>query len=154
LVKPKLVRKLSILPYQALGACFNTYRSFFNMSLSIFNLQINFSYYIVPIWYTCSAATQSAQSCASSMCFLQGTICLTVGVCPLLSLQLFLLESGTLAPAAALRLRMTASFSLWLLKSESNSSYFITTTVSSETESGSITDTEDISSSFMGVMLS
>jgi hypothetical protein len=58
------------------------------------------------------------------------------------------------APTAALRLRMTASFSLWLLKSESNSSYFITTTVSSETESGSITDTEDNSSSFMGVMLS
>jgi hypothetical protein len=57
------------------------------------------------------------------------------------------------APAAALRLRMTASFLLWLLKSESNS-YFITTTVSSETESGSITDTEDSSSSFMGVMLS
>jgi hypothetical protein len=58
------------------------------------------------------------------------------------------------APGATLRLRMTASFSSWLLKFESNSSYFITTTVSSETESGSITDTEDISSSFMGVMLS
>jgi hypothetical protein len=58
------------------------------------------------------------------------------------------------APAAALRLRMTASFSLWLLKSESNSSYFIMATVSSETESGSIIDTEDSSSSFMGVMLS
>jgi hypothetical protein len=58
------------------------------------------------------------------------------------------------APAAALRLRMTASFSLWLLKSESKSSYFITTTVSFETESGSITDTEDSSSSFMGVTLS
>jgi hypothetical protein len=57
------------------------------------------------------------------------------------------------AAAAALRLRMTASFSLWLLKSESNS-YFITTTVSSEAESGSITDIEDNSSSFMGVMLS
>jgi hypothetical protein len=58
------------------------------------------------------------------------------------------------APAAALRLRKTASFSLWLVKSESNSSYFITETVSSENESGSITDTEDSSSSFMGVMLS
>jgi hypothetical protein len=58
------------------------------------------------------------------------------------------------APAAALRLRMTASLSLWLLKSESNSSYFITATISSETESGLITDIEDISSSFMGVMLS
>jgi hypothetical protein len=58
------------------------------------------------------------------------------------------------APATALRLRMTASFSLWLLKSESNSSYFNTAIVSSETESGSITDTEDSSSSFMGVMLS
>jgi hypothetical protein len=49
---------------------------------------------------------------------------------------------------------MTASFSLWLLKSESNSSYSIRATVSSETESGSITDTEDSSSSFMGVTLS
>jgi hypothetical protein len=57
------------------------------------------------------------------------------------------------APAVALRLRMTASFLLWLLKSESNS-YFITTTVSSETESGSITDIEDNSSSFMEVTLS
>jgi hypothetical protein len=54
------------------------------------------------------------------------------------------------APAVALRLRMTTSFSLWLLKSESNSSYSITTTVSSKTESGSIIDTEDSSSSFMG----
>jgi hypothetical protein len=50
------------------------------------------------------------------------------------------------APAAALGLRMIASFSLCLLKSKSNSSYFIMATVSSETESGSITDTEDISS--------
>jgi hypothetical protein len=58
------------------------------------------------------------------------------------------------APAAALRLRMTASFSLWLLKSESNSSYSITTTVSSEIESGSITDIEASSSSFMEVTLS
>jgi hypothetical protein len=58
------------------------------------------------------------------------------------------------APAVALRLRMTASFSLWLLKSESNSSYSITTTVSSETKSGSITDMEDSSSSFMEVTLS
>jgi hypothetical protein len=58
------------------------------------------------------------------------------------------------APAAALRLRMTASFSQWLLKSESNSSYSITTTVSFGTESGSITDTEDNSSSFMEVTLS
>jgi hypothetical protein len=58
------------------------------------------------------------------------------------------------APAATLRLRMTTSFSLWLQTSESNSSYFITATVSSETESGSITDTEDSSSSFIGVMLS
>jgi hypothetical protein len=49
---------------------------------------------------------------------------------------------------------MTTSFSLWLLKSKSNSSYFVMATVSSETESGSITDTEDNSSSFMGVMLS
>jgi hypothetical protein len=57
-------------------------------------------------------------------------------------------------PAAALRLRMTASFSLWMLTSESNSSYFIMVIVSSETESGSITDTKDSSSSFMGVMLS
>jgi hypothetical protein len=57
------------------------------------------------------------------------------------------------APVAALRLRMTASFSLWLLKSESNS-YFIMAIVSFETENGSITDTEDNSSSFMGVMLS
>ena len=57
-------------------------------------------------------------------------------------------------PAVALKLRMVASFSLWLLKSEIYSSYFITTTISSETESGSITDTEDSSSSFMGVMLS
>jgi hypothetical protein len=31
LVNPKLVRKLSILPYQALGACFNSYRAFFNL---------------------------------------------------------------------------------------------------------------------------
>jgi hypothetical protein len=58
------------------------------------------------------------------------------------------------APEGTLRLRMTASFSLWLPKYESNSSYFITTTVSSETESGSVTDTEDNSSYFMGVMLS
>jgi hypothetical protein len=58
------------------------------------------------------------------------------------------------APAAALRLRMVASFSLWLLKSESNSSYSIMATTSSETESGSITDTEDSSSSFMEVTLS
>jgi hypothetical protein len=58
------------------------------------------------------------------------------------------------APVAALRLRMTASFSLWQLKSESNSSYSITATISSETESGSITDTEDSSSSFMEVTLS
>jgi hypothetical protein len=58
------------------------------------------------------------------------------------------------APATSLRVRMAASISLWLLKSESNSSYFITSTVSSETESGSITNTEDISSSFMGVILS
>jgi hypothetical protein len=58
------------------------------------------------------------------------------------------------APAAGLRLRKTTSFSLWLVKSESNSSYFFTETVSSETESGSITDIEDSSSSFMGVMLS
>ena len=58
------------------------------------------------------------------------------------------------APATALRLRMTASFSLWLLKSKSNSSYSITATVSSEIESGSITDTEASSSSFMEVTLS
>jgi hypothetical protein len=48
---------------------------------------------------------------------------------------------------------MTASSSLWLLKSESNSSYSITTTTSSETESGSIIDTEGSSSSFMEVTL-
>jgi hypothetical protein len=48
---------------------------------------------------------------------------------------------------------MIASFSLWLLKSESNTSYSIMATVSSETESGSITDTEDSSSSFMEVTL-
>jgi hypothetical protein len=53
------------------------------------------------------------------------------------------------APTVALKLRMTASFSLWLLKSESNSSYFIMAIVSSEIESGSITETEDSSSSFM-----
>jgi hypothetical protein len=58
------------------------------------------------------------------------------------------------APAAALRLRMTASFSLWLLKSESKSSYSITEIVSSKTESGSIADIEDSSSSFMEVTLS
>jgi hypothetical protein len=58
------------------------------------------------------------------------------------------------APAATLRLRMTASFSLWLLKSESSSSYSITTTVSSKTESGSITDIEDNSFSFMELTLS
>jgi hypothetical protein len=58
------------------------------------------------------------------------------------------------APATSLRLRMTTSFSLWLLKLESNSSYFIMATISSETESGSITHTENISSSFMGVTLS
>jgi hypothetical protein len=57
------------------------------------------------------------------------------------------------ATVAALRMRMTASFSTWLLKYESNS-YFIMATVSSETQSGSITDIEDDSSSFMGVMLS
>jgi hypothetical protein len=49
---------------------------------------------------------------------------------------------------------MTASFSLWLLKYESKSSYSIMTTVSSETESGSIIDIEDSSSSFMEVTLS
>jgi hypothetical protein len=48
---------------------------------------------------------------------------------------------------------MTASSSLWLLKSMSNSSYSIMGTTSSETESGSITDTEGISSSFMEVTL-
>ena len=58
------------------------------------------------------------------------------------------------APAATLRLGITASFSLCLLTSKSKSSYFITETVSYETESGSVTDTEDRSSSFMGVMLS
>jgi hypothetical protein len=58
------------------------------------------------------------------------------------------------APTAALRLRMIASFSLWLLKSESNSSYSITATVSSETKSGSIIDIEASSFSFMEVTLS
>jgi hypothetical protein len=57
------------------------------------------------------------------------------------------------APATVMRLRMTASFSLWLLKSESNSSYSIMAIVSSETESVSITDNEDSFSSFMGVTL-
>jgi hypothetical protein len=57
-------------------------------------------------------------------------------------------------PVASLRMIMTASFSLWLLKSESNSSYSIRTTVSSETKSGSITDTEDNSPSFIEVTLS
>jgi hypothetical protein len=58
------------------------------------------------------------------------------------------------APAAALRLRMTASFSLWLLKSKSNSSYSIMSTISSGIESGSITDIEDSSYSFMEVTVS
>jgi hypothetical protein len=49
---------------------------------------------------------------------------------------------------------MTASSSLWLLKFVSNSSYYITATTSSETEGGSITDTEGSSSSFMEVTLS
>jgi hypothetical protein len=49
---------------------------------------------------------------------------------------------------------MIASSSLWLLKSESNSSYSITTTTSYETESGSIIDTEASSSYFMEVTLS
>jgi hypothetical protein len=49
---------------------------------------------------------------------------------------------------------MTASSSLWMLKYVSNSSYSITKTTSSETESGSITDTEGISSYFMEVTLS
>jgi hypothetical protein len=57
-------------------------------------------------------------------------------------------------PVAALRLRMTASFSLWLLKSKSNSSYSIMSTISSGIESGSITDIEDSSSSFMEVTVS
>jgi hypothetical protein len=48
---------------------------------------------------------------------------------------------------------MTASSSLWLLKSMSNSSYSIMETSSSEIESGSITDTEGSSSSFMEVTL-
>ena len=58
------------------------------------------------------------------------------------------------APAAALRVRMTASFSLWLLKYESNSSYSIMATISFVTESGSITNIEASSSSFMEVNLS
>jgi hypothetical protein len=49
---------------------------------------------------------------------------------------------------------MIVSSSLWLLKFVSNSSYSITETASTEIESGSITDTEDSSSSFMEVMLS
>jgi hypothetical protein len=49
---------------------------------------------------------------------------------------------------------MITSSSLWLLKSESNSSYSITATASSKTESGSITDTEYSPSSFMEVTLS
>jgi hypothetical protein len=49
---------------------------------------------------------------------------------------------------------MTASFSLWLLKSKSNSSYSITKKNSYETESGSINDNEGSSSSFMEVTLS
>jgi hypothetical protein len=48
---------------------------------------------------------------------------------------------------------MTASSSMWLFKSVSNSSYSIMTTTSSETKSVSITDTEGISSSFMEVTL-
>jgi hypothetical protein len=48
---------------------------------------------------------------------------------------------------------MTASYSLWLLKYVSNSSYSTMTTTSSEIESGSITDTEGSSSSFMEVTL-
>jgi hypothetical protein len=77
LVKPKLVRKLSILPYQVLGACFNPYRAFFNLQTYVLYFETKFSHHIVPTWYTCSTATQPAQSCASSMCFLQSTICLT-----------------------------------------------------------------------------
>jgi hypothetical protein len=57
-------------------------------------------------------------------------------------------------PTNYLRMRMTSSFSLWLLKSDSNSSYYIMAIVSSETESGSITDTEASSSYFMEVTLS
>jgi hypothetical protein len=49
---------------------------------------------------------------------------------------------------------MTTSPSLWLLKSVSNSSYSITAIASSETESGSITNIEGSSSSFMEVTLS
>jgi hypothetical protein len=49
---------------------------------------------------------------------------------------------------------MTALSSLWLLKYESNSSYSITATSLSETESGSITNTKGSSSSFMDVTLS
>jgi hypothetical protein len=76
-----------------------------------------------------------------------------LGVCPLLSSTV---PSGIWdsAPAAALKLIMTASFSSWLLKSKNNSTYSITTTISFETESGSITDIEDSSSSFMEVTLS
>jgi hypothetical protein len=56
-------------------------------------------------------------------------------------------------PTVVLRLRMTALFSLWLLKSESNSSYSITTIVSYETESRSITGIEDSYYYFMEVAL-
>jgi hypothetical protein len=49
---------------------------------------------------------------------------------------------------------MIYSSSLWLLKSMSKSSYFITAGASSETESGSIIDIVGISSSFMEVALS
>jgi hypothetical protein len=49
---------------------------------------------------------------------------------------------------------MTASFSMWLLKYESNSSYSIMAIVSSKTKSGSITDTKASSSYFMEVTLS
>jgi hypothetical protein len=46
---------------------------------------------------------------------------------------------------------MSASSSMWLLKSVSNSSYSITEKTSSETASGSITDIKGSSSSFMEV---
>ena len=154
---PKLVRKLSILPYQALGACFNTYKASFNRQTWVFLSSIFKSNFLITLYHSGTLAQLQLN--------LHNHVLALCAFCKALSVSLSGSMSSTLssivpsgvwdsAPATAMRLRMTASFLLWLLKSESNSSYFITTTVSSETESGSIIDTEDSSSSFMEVTLS
>jgi hypothetical protein len=127
------------------------------MRLSIFNLQINYFFCLTTLYQygTLSQLQLNLHNHVLDLCALCKELFVSLPgsmPCTLSSNVPSGIWDST--PIVSLRLRMNSSFSLWLIKSKSNSSYSIMATISSETKSGSINDIEDNSAYFMEVTLS